>query len=113
MLKTVSTLFAALIAAWVFVGSAAPAKAETTHVYRVIHVNKYVTRYHDVWRTRYVYRVHRIVHVTLIRPIIHVHVVTRIHYRTVAAIHNVNVWVTRWLPARKYVTHSVVHVWHW
>jgi hypothetical protein len=111
MLKTVSTLFAALFAACVFVGAAAPAKAETTHVYREVYVHKNITRYHDVWRTKYVYRVHRIVHVKLIRPIIHVHVVTRVHIHTVVAIHKVNVWETRWLPARKYVTHSVVRIW--
>jgi hypothetical protein len=119
MLKLVSALFAGLIAGWGLVGSTTTASAHYRHhgccggyiapsyVYK--NVNKYIhkTRYHDTWRVRYVHRVHKIVHVTRIRPIIHITSVLRVHHRTVARVHNVNVWRTQWLPARKYVTHKV------
>ena len=112
MFKTVTALFAALIAACLVVGSPTSASAHTSYVYRTVHVYKNVWHVHNVWRTRYVRHIHRVVHVTLVRPIIHVHDVKRIHYRTVAIVRRVNIWETRRLPARYIVTHSVVHVWH-
>jgi hypothetical protein len=81
--------------------------AGTSYVYKTVNKVSHRTRYHDVWRTRYVNRVHKIVHVTRIRPIVYIHSVARVHYRTVARVHNVHVWRTEYLPARKIVTSSV------
>jgi hypothetical protein len=118
MLRTVSVLFAVLVAGCVLFGSSTNARADygnrgghTTYIYRTVHKVSHVTRYRDVWRTHYVYRVHRYVHVTRIRPIIYVHVVTRVHHHYVAVVRHVNVWKTERLPARKIVTHSVINVW--
>jgi hypothetical protein len=117
MLKTMSALFAVLVAGWVLFGSVTNASAgygngssHTTYVYRTVHPVSHVTRYHDVWRTNYAYRVHRVVHVTRVRPIVYVHVVTRVHHHDVAIVRHVNVYRTQYLPARKIVTHSVINI---
>jgi hypothetical protein len=121
MLKFVTALSAALIVGWALVGSATTASAGGRHygccgatspsyTYQTRNVYKHVTRYRDVWRTKYVKRVKRIVHVVRIRPIIHVHYVTRVHTRIVGVVYPVHVRVTQYLPAKKYVTSSVVHL---
>jgi hypothetical protein len=112
VVKSVTALFAALIAGFLLIGSPTNASAHTIYVYRTVHVVKNVWRVHNIWRTRYVHRIRRVVHVTRIRPIIRVHVVTRIHYRTVAIVRHVNVWVTHRLRPRYIVVHSVVRIWH-
>ena len=120
MLKLVTALSAALIIGWALVGSATTASARhhrsgccgplpPSYTYKTKHVHKNVTRYRDVHRTRYVKRIKPIVHVTRIQPIVHVHNVTRVHTRTVGVVHPVHQRVTQWLPARQYVTNSVVH----
>jgi hypothetical protein len=111
MLKVASSLFAIMIVGWVLVDSAGEANARTKYVYRTVHEVTNVTRYRDTWRTSYVERVHRVVHVTRIQPVVHVHVVNLIHVRTVAAVRHVNVWVTRVLPAEEVVTSKTVHIW--
>jgi hypothetical protein len=105
-----SALLAALIGAWGLLGSPTQASAETTYVYRTVHPVKNVWRVRDVSHTNYVYRLHRIVHVTQVQPIIHVHLVTRVHERVVASVHRVNVWQTRVLPPQEFVTYSTVRV---
>jgi hypothetical protein len=121
MLKSFTALSAALIIGWVLVGSATTASAGHRHhgccgpippsyTYSTRNVYKNVTRHHDVWRTRYVRRTHHIVHVTRIQPIVHVHNVTRVHTNIVGVVHPVHQQVTQWLPARHYVTNSVVHL---
>ena len=111
----------ALIVGWVLVGSAATASAGHRHhgccgpippsyTYSTRNVYKNITRNHDVYRTRYVKRTHRIVHVTRIQPIVHVHNVTRVHTNIVGVVHPVHQRGTQWLPARHYVTNSVVHL---
>jgi hypothetical protein len=121
MLKFATSLSAALIIGWALVGSATPASARhhrhgccgplpPSYTYKTRNVYKNITRHHDVWRTRYVKRIKPIVHVTRIRPIVHVHNVTRVHTRLVGVVHPVHHRVTQWLPARRYVTNSVVHL---
>ncbi len=125
MLKSMTFLSAALIAGLAFTGSTTDASAgyrnhggccgggpiPPSYVYKTKHVHKHITRYRDVSRTHYVHRVHRIVHVLRIRPIVHVSIVTRVHHHNVAVVHTKHQHVTQWLPARKYVTHSVRNYW--
>jgi hypothetical protein len=102
--KAASAFISALIAASVFIGLPTNASAHTEYVYRTVHVVKNIWRVRDAWRTRYVYRFRRVVHVTQIQPIIHAHLLTRLHERTVAVVRRANVWETRILPARYIVT---------
>ena len=110
MTRVMSALLAALIGAWGLFGSPTQASAETTYVYRTVHHVSNVWRFRDVSHTNYVYRLHRIVHVTQVQPIIHVHLVTRVHEHVVASVHRVNVWQTRVLPPQEVVTYSTVRV---
>jgi hypothetical protein len=111
MIKVLSVLFAVIAAVWISIGTASNASAETTYVYKTVHPVSHVTRYHNIYRTRYAYHVHRVVHVTRIKPIIYVHDVARIHIHTVSVVRHINVWETERLPAERIVTHSVIHVW--
>jgi hypothetical protein len=122
MLKAVTCLSAALIAGFALVGSATDASAGYRHrggccgpiapayTYKVKKVYKNVTHYRDVHRTKYVQRIKRIVHVTRIQPIIHVHNVTRVHTRIVGVVHPVHQQMVQYLPPKRYVTSSVVHL---
>lgn len=121
MLKSVTALSAALIMGWALVGSATTASAGYRHhgccgpvppsyTYKVKKVYKNITRHRDVWRTKYVKRTKRIVHVLRIQPIIHIHNVTRVHTKIVGVVYPVHQRVTQYLPAKKYVTNSVVHL---
>lgn len=121
MLKFVTALSAALIAGSVLVGSATTASAGSrdhgccgpvppSYTYKTKKVYKNITRHRDVWRTKYVKRVKPIVHVTRIQPIVRVHNVTRVHTRIVGVVYPVHRRVTQWLPARTYVTSSVVRL---
>ncbi|HEV7407530.1 MAG TPA: hypothetical protein VGO01_03495 [Bradyrhizobium sp.] len=71
---------------------------------------KHITRHHDVWRTKYVKRIKRYVHVTRIQPIVHIHNVKRVHTNIVGVVHPVHERVTQWLPARTYQTSSTVYL---
>jgi hypothetical protein len=84
----------------IFFGAANSASAETTYTYRTVTKVKNAWAIRDVWRTRYEHRVHRVVHVTLVKPVVRVHVVDRFHYRTVALVRHENVRVMRVLPTR-------------
>ena len=121
MLKSVTALSAALIVGWALVGSATTASAghrhhgccgpippSVTHKTKTVH--KHVTRYRDVQRTKYVQRIHPIVHVTRIQPVVHVHKVTRVHTRIVGVPYPVHRHVTQWLPPRHTVTSSMVYL---
>jgi hypothetical protein len=82
--------------------AAAPeAKAYTSYRYHTVYKVSYVTRYHDVWRPIYVTKIHRVVHVTLVKPIVYVKVIPRVHYHPVAVWHPVDVYVTKVLPTRR------------
>ena len=122
MLKFGSALFAALIMAWALVGSAATASAghhrhhgccgpiPPSYTYKTKNVYKHITRHHDVYRTRYVKRIKRYVHVTRIQPIVHIHNVKRVHTNIVGVVHPVHERATQWLPARTYTTSSTVYL---
>jgi hypothetical protein len=128
MLKCVTALSAALIAGWALVGFATDASAGHHHghhkhhhhgccgpippkvTYKTKTVHKHVTHHRDVTRTRYVPRIKRIVHVTRIQPIVHVHNVTRVHTRLVGVVRPVHERVVQRLPARRFVTSSVVYL---
>jgi hypothetical protein len=90
-----------LAAGLLFIGPAPEAKAYTTYVYHTIHPRSYVASYHDVWRTRYVYKIHRVVHITVVKPIVYVKVIPRVHYRTVAVWHRVDVYVRKYYPPHR------------
>jgi hypothetical protein len=121
MLKSVTALAAAVILGWSFVGTATTASAGSrgkgccgpippsyTHKTKTVH--KTIKRHRDVYRTKYVPRIKRIVHVTRIQPVVRIHNVTRVHTRIVGVVRPVHRRVTRVLPARLYVTNSVVHL---
>jgi hypothetical protein len=56
---------------------------KTVYHYRTVPQIRHVTRYRDIYRTHYVTYVNRRVSATKVQPIKRVHVVTRIHNRTV------------------------------
>jgi hypothetical protein len=125
MLKFVTALSAALIIGWAVVGSATTASAggyggyrhhgccgpiKPSYTYTTKKVHKHITRRHDVWRTRYVKRYKRIVHVTRIQPIYHIHNVKRVHTKLVGVVHRVHQHSTQWLPPKKIYTSSTVYL---
>jgi hypothetical protein len=119
MLKFVTTLSAAVIVGSTLVGSATTASARQhgccgpiapSYTYKTKKVYKNITRHRDVYRTKYVKRIKRIVHVTRIQPIIHVHNVTRVHTNIVGVVHSVHQRLTQVLPAKRYMTSSVIRL---
>ncbi len=121
MLKFATALSAALIIGWVLVGSAAPASAgyrksgccgplPPSYTYNTKKVHKHITRHHDVWRTKYVQRTKRYVHVTRIQPVVHIHNVKRVHTKLVGVERPVHERVTQYLPAQTYTTNSTVYL---
>ena len=124
MLKFVTALSAALIIGWALVGSATTASAggygygksgccgplPPSYTYKTKKVYKNITRYRDVYRTKYVKRTKRYVHVTRIQPIIHIRNVKRVHTRMVGVVYPVHHRVTQYLPAKTYSTHSTVYL---
>lgn len=121
-MRFVTALSAALIAGWALAGSATDASAGHRHKgchscgpiapsysYKTKTVHKNVTHYRDVHRTKYVKRIKPIIHVTRIQPVVHVRNVTRVHTNIVGVVYPVHKHVTQWLPARRYVTSSVVY----
>jgi hypothetical protein len=126
MLKFVTTLSAAVIAGCALVGSAAPASAggygkgyggggccgpiPPKYYSKTVYKHKHIKRVHDVWRHKYIPRIKRIVHVTNIRPIVHIHKVTRVHTKLIGVIKPVYQHHTHVLPARTHVTSSTVYL---
>jgi hypothetical protein len=121
MLKFATALSAALIIGWALVGSAATASAgyrksgccgplPPSYSYSTKNVYKHITRHHDVYRTQYVKRTKRYVHVTRIQPIVHIHNVKRVHTKLVGVEYPVHERVTQYLPARTYQTSSTVYL---
>jgi len=123
MLKHVTAFFASLLAGWILVGSATSASAQSQHegccgaipptyVYNTVPKIKHVIQYHDVSRTNYIYRIHQIVHVTRVQPIVYVHNITRIHHYTVGIVQPVHEYVTQWLPIQSIVTSQVINTYN-
>jgi hypothetical protein len=121
MLKLVTAFLAILFASWILVGSATSASAQylhkpccggpipPTYSYRTIPRVTHVTQYHDVSRINYIYRIHPIVHVTQVQPIVYYHNITRIHNYAVGIVRDVNEYVTQWLPAESITTSQVIN----
>lgn len=82
----------------------------TSYRYHTTNRVSHVTHFHDFTHTNYYHVTHRVVDVTLVRPIVYVHNVNRIHERSVAVWHQVHAAETRVLPARVYSSTSTVHV---
>jgi hypothetical protein len=121
MLKFATALSAALIIGWALVGSAATASAgyrkagccgplPPSYSYSTKNVYKHITRHHDEYRTKYVKRTKRYVHVTRIQPIVHIHNVKRVHTKLVGVEHPVHERTTQYLPAKTYTTSSTVYL---
>jgi hypothetical protein len=121
MLKFVTALSAALIIGWALVGSATTASAgyrnygccghvKPSYTYSTKKVYKNITRYRDVWRTKYVKRTKRYVHVTRIQPIYYIRNVKRVHTRIVTVVRPYHVRVTQYLPAKRYSSNSTVYL---
>src|ERR1700709_1341173 len=115
MIKSAFALLTMLIASLVLAGSATTASAHYRHyghhgccgpgppsyVYKSVPKIRPITRYHDVARTNFFYRPHRIVHVTRVQPIVYVHTVTRVHHHLVGIVRPVYQHVTEYLPPRR------------
>jgi hypothetical protein len=124
MLKFVTALSTALIIGWALVGSATTASAggygygksgccgpiPPKYISHTVYKHKHIKRYRDVWRHKYVKRIKRIVHVTKIQPIIHLHKVTRVHTKIIGVVKPVHIRVSKVLPAKRYVTSSTVYL---
>lgn len=121
MLKYVTALSAALIIGWALVGSATTASAgyrkagccgplPPSYNYSTKKVYKHIKRYSDVYRTKYVKRYKRYVHVTRIQPIYHIHKVKRVHTKIVGVVYPVYQRVTTYLPPKTYTTSSTVYL---
>ena len=121
MLKSVTALLAGLILGWSLVGAATTANAghrgkgccgpiPPSYTYKTKKIFKTVTHHRDVYRTKVVPRIKHIVHVTRVQPVVRVHNVTRVHTRIVGVVRPVHQRVTQVLPARRYVTNSVVYL---
>ena len=86
MLRRVIAFAAVLMAGALIFGSANTANAGTTYTYHTVTKVKNAWAVRNVWRTRYEYRLHRVVHVTVVKPIVRVHVVDRVRYRIVPVV---------------------------
>ena len=71
-----------------------------------MHPAKSLTRYHDKLVYKHVLRVHRVVNVTRVQPIIHIHDITRVHHRTIVRINDVYSRVTQQLMPIRTIEYS-------
>lgn len=120
MMRYITFVCAAAIAAAAFVGMSDEANAgcrrcgPVAPVYRYNTVNTVMnrTQYRDVRRTNYVQKTRRIYNVTRVQPIVRLHNVTRVHHYTVPVIRDVSVSSVQRLPAQYYHTNSVQNIYH-
>lgn len=120
MVRVITAVCAALIAAVAFIGTSGQAYAgcrncgpvAPVYHYRTVNSVMNRTQYRDVQRTHYVQKTRRIYNVTRVRPIVRVHTVTRVHHYTVPVVRNVSVSSVQRLPAQYYHTNSVRDVYH-
>ena len=118
MIKVVTAMAVSLTAGWVLAGSATGASARgyypgcncgpnsSSRYYKTVHPAKFVTRYHDVSVTKHEHRIHRVINVTRVQPIIHIHQVTRVHHHTVILTRNAYEYVTQQAAPRYVTTYS-------
>lgn len=119
MFKSSAALGAAAAAFWIAgaMGAGAheaPCRAcgpipPTTH-YRVVHPQIYRTHVRDVSVYRHVRKIHRIINVTEVQPVVHLHVVTRVHHHTVVHVRDQYHNVVEHLEPIRLVTHSTQHL---
>ena len=120
MMRYLSAVSAALIAAVAFIGTSDEASAgckrcgpvAPVYQYRTVNNVMNKTRYRDVRRTNYVHKTRLIYNVTRVRPIVRVHTVTRVHHYTIPVIRNVSVSSVQRLPAQYVGTNSVQNFYH-
>lgn len=110
MTRFVTAFLVALVAGWVLAGSTTTADAGYRHSgccggplppvyrYKIVHKHKYQTRYRDRSVYQHKQRIRRIVHVTRIQPVVHTHVVTRVHHHTIYHTKNAYSHATVYLP---------------
>lgn len=119
MIKFATALIPALAAGWMLAGSATSADAgygysgccgggplPPTYHYKTKPVHHFKTRYLDRNVYRHVPRLHRVVYVTRVQPIIHTHLVTRVHHHTVFYTQNTYQHATQYLPPIHYTSGS-------
>jgi hypothetical protein len=94
----------------VYLASGGGARSTTSYRYRTVQKVNNVTRYRDVQRVNYVRHINNHVSVVRIRPVIHTHVITRVHERTVVVPKVIHVTRTEYLPGRTYTTAKVIQV---
>lgn len=119
MLRSATALLTALTAGWVLFGSLSSANAghcracgpiPPTYVHKTIVKHFQITRNHYKSVTVHVPRVHRIVHVTEIQPIAHVHDVWHVTVYKVPVVHDVHEQRMVLLPPR--IVHSSETITH-
>ncbi|KQT89037.1 hypothetical protein ASG59_14355 [Methylobacterium sp. Leaf466] len=120
IMKSITAVSAALIAAVSFMGTSDAANAgcrscgpvAPVYKYRTVNKVSHMTQYRDVRRTNYVHKTRHIYNVTRVRPIVQVHTVTRVHHHSVPVIHNVSVSSVQRLPTQYVHSNSVRNVYH-
>ena len=116
MIKLVTVMAAALVAGWVMVGSATNANAKSgratcSHcrpIAPTVHINtvyKYKTKtvVFSETKTKRVPRLHKIINVTRIQPVIRMHKVLVVHHHTIYYTKDYRVSKVERLPA---ITHT-------
>jgi hypothetical protein len=122
MLKSATTLLAALTAGWMLFGSATSASAKEDcdackptmkyiHRHKVVH-EKDVTVTHHKRVEEHVRVRHTIVTVDHIQPIKHVHDVTIVDHYKVPVPYTVREHMDKWLPEKVEVDYRVVNRYH-
>ncbi len=76
-------------------------------IYKTVHPQQFVTKYHDVSKTHLVHRVRRVTTVVRVQPILHIHEVTRVHHHTIVTVSNAYNRETEHLSPIRMVTRSV------
>lgn len=117
MRKIVTALTAVVAGGWMLTGFSAAASARhcsscggpvaPTTIYKTVHPQQFVTKYHDVSKVRHVRRVHRVTTIVRVQPILHIHEVTRVHHHTVVTTRNAYYHETEHLAAIPRYTHSI------
>lgn len=120
MRKIVIALIATSVAGWMMAGSSTAASAHhcgscggpvaPTTIYKTVHPQQFMTKYHDVSKTHLVHRVHRVTTIVRVQPILHIHEVTRVHHHTIVTTSNAYFHETEHLAPIRRVSHSVENI---
>ena len=119
MRRIAKALIATAAGSWILFGAATGVSAHhrpgcnscgpitPSTIYKIVHPQQFVTKYHDVSRTYLVHRVRRVTTVVRVQPILHIHDVTRVHHHTIVTVSNAYHRETEHLSPIRLVTHSV------